>query len=369
MPAFAYYRRMNRIGLGFRLAAGLALAVAAAAASGAGTASSPAIAALAGQFDRHAVVMLGELHRSREIHAFLQQLLRDPAFICRVDDVVVEFGNARLQPVADAYVAGGKVGETRLQSLWRETAVPLTWNSPLYREVFVTLREINAKRLCPRPLRLLLGDPPLDWSRIATAADYARFTDRDGHLAAVIEREVLDKQRRALVISGKLHAMKQLPPGAQDDPRERLAAQIIESRHPGALFSVVSVDSAAAVAALQLAPAPSFVVLRGNALAQADFALTDPDWKAPLAGADVATRGPEPALGAGLRMGEVVDGLLNLGGFHPVYPSPTIYLDPAYQQELRRRAAIIEAHSGQDFLPAIDALVEAARRMAPSAPR
>ena len=56
-------------------------------------------------------------------------------------------------------------------------------------------------------------------------------------------------------------------------------------------------------------------------------------------------------------MGEVVDGLLNLGGEHSLYPSPTIYLDPVNQQELRRRARIIQSHGGQDFMPVIDGLV------------
>jgi hypothetical protein len=35
-------------------------------------------------------------------------------------------------------------------------------------------------------------------------------------------------------------------------------------------------------------------------------------------------------------------------------------LDPGYQQELRRRAAIIKDYSGQDFMPAIDDLVRQA---------
>jgi len=57
------------------------------------------------------------------------------------------------------------------------------------------------------------------------------------------------------------------------------------------------------------------------------------------------------------RLGDTVDGVLWLGGNHPVYPSPTIYLDPAYQRELRRRATIIKAYSGQDFLTVLDDLV------------
>lgn len=51
--------------------------------------SSQVIAEIATQFDDRPLVMIGEYHRSREIHAHLQQMLRDPAFICKVDDITV----------------------------------------------------------------------------------------------------------------------------------------------------------------------------------------------------------------------------------------------------------------------------------------
>jgi hypothetical protein len=61
-------------------------------------------------------------------------------------------------------------------------------------------------------------------------------------------------------------------------------------------------------------------------------------------------------------MVDVVDGVVYLGGdVTALYPSPAIYLDPEYQRELRRRAAIIKAYSGQDFLTTIDELVKAAK--------
>ena len=40
---------------------------------------------IAQELDRHPLVMVGELHRWAELHAFLRDLVRDPAFICRVD--------------------------------------------------------------------------------------------------------------------------------------------------------------------------------------------------------------------------------------------------------------------------------------------
>jgi len=324
--------------------------------------SAPAIAEIAKQFDTHPLIMIGELHRSREIHAFLQQMLRDPGFICRADDIVVEFGNSRLQRVADAYVSGGDVTETELQRVWRKTTPPLTWNSPVYRQVYETVRDINRNHLCTHPVRIVLGDAPLDWSKVKTVEDFKLFDDRDGSYADVVEREVLAKHHRALLIAGKRHAMKQIPENSKSESDERSAAQMIERKHPGALFCIVSVPLPNAAKALNMGPPPSFRVVRGSELEHADFQMTDYASTVTL----ISTHGKHawklaPAKNWP-RMGDVVDGLLNLGDNHSWYPSPAIYLDPVYQQELRRRALIIKSYSGQDFMPAIDDLVKEAKQ-------
>jgi len=95
---------------------------------------------------------------------------------------------------------------------------------------------------------------------------------------------------------------------------------------------------------MRVTAAPSFRVVRGSELERMDFALIS-------------------AVAPGKTIGEAVDGILYVGDKETsLYPSPTIYLDAAYQKELRRRAAIIKAHSGQDFLPVIDELVKAAHQ-------
>ena len=319
-----------------------------------------AIARIAGQLDAHPLVMVGELYRSREIHAFLQRMLRDPAFVCRLDDVVVEFGNARLQAVADAYVSGKGVSEPQLRSVWRETLPPLTWNSPVYREFYETVREVNGRRLCGHPIRVPLGDPPIDWSKVTTAAEFARFDDRDRYYAGVVEREVLAKGRRALLVAGELHAMKRPPDSLRGAPDEAETAEILEQRHPGALFSIVTVPLPEGAAALGMGAPPSFRAVRGSELERADFQLAD--WDSTVTRATVGGRETwrvQPAK-HWPRMGEVVDGLLHLGGNHSIAAPAEIYLDPAYQEEFRRRARIIRSYSGQDFMPAIDGLVRQA---------
>jgi hypothetical protein len=330
----------------FVLAAVLSLASARAASV---NPSQQAIGQIARQFDTHSIIQLGELHRSLQIHSFIQQMLRDPRFVCRADEVVVEFGNSRLQKLADIYGTGGALTETQIQSMYRETSVPLTWNTPVYRAVYDTIRDINRTRLCAHPVRLVLGDGPLDWSKVKTAKDLEAFADRDTAMADTIEREVLAKHHHAFLITGEFHAEKK----TNDEAYGLRTAQIIEKRHPGSLFSIVTVPSPAAAAALHMWSAPSFKVAHGGDIENKPFAMTKERWTA-------AT----PAKPKGFTIGDVVDGVLYVGGNSSLFPSPEIYLDAAYAKELHRRAAIVREMSGQDFVAVVDDLVKEGRDQA-----
>jgi hypothetical protein len=319
-----------------------------------------AVADIARQFDTHPLVMIGEWHRNAQQHQFLRALVHDPAFACRVDDIVVEFGNARLQYIADAWSRGKPVSEAELQSMWRETEVPFTWNSPVYREFYEAVREVNLNRLCPHPLRLVLADPPIDWSRVKTAKDFEALGDRDAYFADVVEREVLARGHHALLIAGALHVLRKMPPG-DDRPLDRTVVQILDQRHPGALFAVALVTSPEAAKALAMPPPPSFRAVRGSALEREDFGLIAPAWTATPVVVDGKHEWKLGASDAWPRMGEVVDGILYLGGDKTrLFPSPKIYLDPVYQKQLRERAAIIRDFNGQDFGPVLDDLVKEA---------
>jgi hypothetical protein len=322
-----------------------------------------AIAGLAKVYDSHPLIFMGEWHRNAQQHAFLRQLIADPRFLCRTDDIVIESGNARLQPIADAWASGGEVSEADLVSMYRDTEVPFVWNAPMYRQFYEAVREVNAKHLCPHPVRLVLGDPPLDWAKVETADDLKKVEDRDQFFAEVVEREVLAKKHRALLISGSPHALRKFPKRApgEDGYDEPSAAQLIEKKHPGSLFLVTLVTTRAAAETMKMPPPPSFRVLRGTRLANVDFSIIAPAWTAKpvvVNGKHEWELGNSSAWG---KMGKVVDGVLYLGGDETrAFPSPSIYLEPMYQKELRRRIRIIKAYNGQDFEPVLDDLIKEA---------
>ena len=61
--------------------------------------------------------------RGRRHREFLTSLIRHPRFAGTVNDIVVEFGNALYQDIADRYVAGEAVGRDQLKQIWENTTV------------------------------------------------------------------------------------------------------------------------------------------------------------------------------------------------------------------------------------------------------
>jgi hypothetical protein len=164
------------------------------------------IQALVNLFDRYRIVMLGELHESRQEWELLERLITFPAFQEKVNDIVMEFGNSRYQDVADRFVEGQKVPLEEVQKAWRNVAGALGAVSPVYGNFYSGVRAVNRKLPKQRRLRILLGDPPVDWARVQSRDDLSPFIPfRDVHYASVVRYEVLAKGRKALLIMGAGH--------------------------------------------------------------------------------------------------------------------------------------------------------------------
>ena len=157
-------------------------------------------------FDTYRIVMLGEVHESRQEYDLLRKLIAAPGFAERVNDIVVEFGNARHQEVVDRYIAGENVPFEQAQSAWRDTVGALGPVSPVYGEFYRAVRAVNQKLPKQRRLRVLLGDPPIDWGHVRSREDIAFYLPfRDEFYASVVRYQVLAKEHRALLIMGDGH--------------------------------------------------------------------------------------------------------------------------------------------------------------------
>jgi hypothetical protein len=162
----------------------------------------------------HSVIALsaGSSHEDARGVDFIVSLVRDPRLAPVFNDILVEGANARFQDVMDRYVNGATVSDAEMRLIWDETTqqqIPgPIWTGevpPIYRAV----REINARLPPERRVRILLGDPPIDWATVKTPADFQQWLgQRDTFPAQVVRRDVLARGRSALVLFGTGHLQR-----------------------------------------------------------------------------------------------------------------------------------------------------------------
>src|SRR5437016_7250183 len=170
----------------------------------------PAIPAILAAFDRYEVVAMPEAHGMKDVDDFILSLIRDPAFPAKVSDIEVECGNSLYQPVLDRYIAGEDVPFTEVRKVWRNTTQPMCGYSGFFEQLFPLVRAINQKLPTATRLRVLAGDPPRDWDKIKTSEQAMNSADRESSIASVMEKEVLSKHRKALMLFGTFHLMHEI---------------------------------------------------------------------------------------------------------------------------------------------------------------
>jgi hypothetical protein len=147
-------------------------------------------------FKTHRVVGIGETHGLQNHHDLLDALLNDPRLPEVIDDIVIEFGNALYQDTIDRFIAGRPVDNVELREVWRNTTQSslMTFDEPVNEQFFRTVRAVNWTRPPEKQIRVLAGDPPIDWSKITNRTELVRFEgSRDTHAASVVGRDVLAK--------------------------------------------------------------------------------------------------------------------------------------------------------------------------------
>jgi hypothetical protein len=124
-----------------------------------------------------------------------------------VNDIVLESANSLYQSTLDRYIAGESVAPRDLEKVW-QNFLGAPGGTPVapYHGLLAAIRERNQALPSEKRIRVLAGDPPIDWDGVQTRDDIAPFLGfRDEHFASVVRYEVLAKRRKALIIIGALH--------------------------------------------------------------------------------------------------------------------------------------------------------------------
>jgi hypothetical protein len=313
-----------------------------------------ALGGILAALDRYPLVALGERHLLQEMHDLYSALLLHPALPGKITDIVVEFGNALHQDLADRFILGDQpVAREELAQIWRFTiGGNILWDAPAYERFYRTVRAINWMLPARRRIRVLLGDPPFDQTRLRSVADKSYVMSaqrqRDAHYAEVVESEVLRKGRRALLIAGSNHLLRGLHSG--DNPQGVNAGTLLAQRHPGSLyvFDLLVLPPGPqqdpllqrTVAAVARWPRPAVATLAGTWLG-ATTQSVEP-W--------VNSAAYLAATPAAVRFGAQADAVLYLGPGETLTSSqadPALYHWGAYAAELRRLSRVVTQITGQ----------------------
>ena len=284
-------------------------------------------------FADHEIVGMGILsYANQDFDDFILDLVRAPAFAETVNDIVVECGNSLYQPVLDRYIAGDDVPLSDARLAWRNTTQPMCGLSSFYEELFPLVRQVNRALPPEKRLRVLAGDPPVDWNLPRSTDDARPHQERDASIAAVVEREVLARHRKALMIFGIRHLMH--GGGGAVGRYERKVetgggphlTYVIMAHNGFGNHSPLTRHNDALERRLAAWPVPSLVSLPGTWLADLDYGYFFPGEG-----------------GGGRHIAARVDGYLYLGPRALLLNAPIsngALLDTAYMRELARRSMI-----------------------------
>jgi len=237
--------------------------------------------AIINAFQSHQIVALGEARDNEQEQAVRLALIRDARFPLAVNDIVVEFGNALYQDRIDRFMRGEDIPEPLLRKVWEDTTQHAVWDSPLYEEFFRAVRDVNRPLANARQIRVLLGDPPIDWDAVHSQQDHWKWMlQRDTFPVQVIQREVIQTHHHALLIYGDSH-LQRLPIetnySESTNPRLNTLISLLEQSSPKpSLFSILvptSIDLTAIQPDVQSWSPPRVALTRGTQLGRADYVL------------------------------------------------------------------------------------------------
>jgi hypothetical protein len=322
----------------------------------------PAIDGVLDLFKQKQVVALGDSHGLAQEEDFYSALVRDPRFVEQVGNVVVEFGGSEAQDIIDRYVSGEDVPFTELRHVWIDVVGWMPGPFALgFVNFYASVRAVNLKLPAEHRIKVWLGDPKIDWTKINSFQDLQPILGRrDDNISSIIVDEILKRHKKTLLIIGTGHLV-----GMESDQGtipSRLAAKIAETNpNPLAVVSpftgyIEPECNAKVVARAKDWPVPGLVGPIDGTWLKSELLLPGCNYLPPeqveqmkkmsAEGRGMKWLGPgKPpdmvSVEINMRSGVKSDAILFLGppdGLTQSPVEPSIYLDPDYFKEMNRRA-------------------------------
>jgi hypothetical protein len=205
------------------------------------TKSSDAIQYIWHTLKNYPIVCLGEgRHQAKNTHDFFKDMLNNKEIQNTLDVIIVEFANSRYQAILDDYILGKDIPYKELCKVWRNTTQSPRgpWDSPLYFEFLKFVREINQSLAEDRKIRVLGGDPPIDWEEIKCSDDRLEFLSIRNIVPSDLAIEQAFKlNKKVLILFGGGHLSKAYN-GPKGNRNRYSITYYIQLKYPGSVKAI-----------------------------------------------------------------------------------------------------------------------------------
>lgn len=190
-------------------------------------------------FQDHNIIGLGEgAHGLVNAHMFFQEIFDNKKLQETIDVVIVEFANINYQDILDKFILGEKVDINELRKVWREsTQSPNGFGeAPVYLELLQKIRSVNLTLPEGKKIRVLAGDPPIDWKLINTADEYIRSLALRRALPAQLAIEYgINLSQKVLIIYSGFHLTKVNDEKIYPNPDHHTITSVVNRQYPNAM--------------------------------------------------------------------------------------------------------------------------------------
>lgn len=192
-------------------------------------------------FQKCNIIGLGEgRHHLENSHQFFQKMFDNKIIQELINVVIVEFANSDYQDTLDRYIFGEKVPINELHKVWREStqSVARFGEATVYFELLKKIRTVNLSLSENNKIRVLGGDPPIDWKAVKSLEDYNKSnSQRDIYPAQLAIEYGINRSMKVLVIYAEYHIIK-----ISDKSNLPSITSYVNARSPGAMKVIAVLD-------------------------------------------------------------------------------------------------------------------------------
>ena len=256
-----------------------------------------------------------------------------------LDVVILEFANTDYQDILDKYIFGDEVNIKELRKVWREsTGSPgRVWEATIYFDLLKKIRDANLSLPQGKKIRVLGGDPSINWKTINNLEDYRNQIEktRETFPADLAIEYGINQRKKVLVIYAEFHITK--VPDKKSEPNYSTITSLINKMQSDSMKVIGIVYSKTLLSQKQFENIPLYSVIDlshnelGDSPASQFFE------------ASFYKDGKEVVAFEGYKSKDLFDAFLYVGSFDLLTrcPMPAIDLEKGDLKELNRRRNIL----------------------------